>query len=103
MCCLCKKRKIFTSVFISCITPTQVVDIGCAELKFFRNLRYISGVQEVVLVDVDEETLQVQCCIHYTSCVHLNPVVIHSLSCVKYGSLQCTYYIISHTCPSLPS
>ncbi|XP_063885112.1 small RNA 2'-O-methyltransferase-like isoform X3 [Scylla paramamosain] len=37
---------------------TKVVDIGSAELKFFRNLRYINGVQEVVLVDVDEETLQ---------------------------------------------
>ena len=36
----------------------KVVDIGSAELKFFRNLRNISGVQEVVLVDVNEETLQ---------------------------------------------
>ena len=41
-------------------TSLQVVDIGSAELKFFRNLRNISGVQEVVLVDVNEETLQVK-------------------------------------------
>lgn len=37
---------------------TKVVDIGSAELKFFRNLRCIRGVQEAVLLDIDEEKLQ---------------------------------------------
>lgn len=48
-------EKIITT---SKVPVKKVVDIGSAELKFFRNLRSINGVQEVVLLDVDEDTLQ---------------------------------------------
>lgn len=35
----------------------QVVDFGCAELGFFRYLKSIQGINEILEVDIDEEKL----------------------------------------------
>ncbi|XP_066943413.1 uncharacterized protein Hen1 isoform X2 [Macrobrachium rosenbergii] len=39
-------------------TFSKVLDLGCSDLKFFRYLRDISGVKEIVVVDKDEATLK---------------------------------------------
>ncbi|KAG7162213.1 Small RNA 2'-O-methyltransferase-like 1 [Homarus americanus] len=39
-------------------TFTKVVDLGCAEFKFFRYLQSVPGVQEVVLLDKDHQILK---------------------------------------------
>ncbi|XP_045619982.2 uncharacterized protein [Procambarus clarkii] len=38
---------------------TKVVDIGCADLKFFRYLLNVPGIQEIVLLDKDAHVLKV--------------------------------------------
>lgn len=68
-----------------------MVDIGSAELKFFRNLRHINGVQEVVLLDIDEEKLQVcvcYCCHYYNESVVVIIFKDSFLQCRKVGVKQ---------------
>ncbi|KAK7086396.1 Small RNA 2'-O-methyltransferase [Halocaridina rubra] len=39
-------------------TFVKVIDLGCSDFKFFRHLRHITGIQEIVLLDKDETTLK---------------------------------------------
>lgn len=45
------------------IFSLQVVDFGCSELSFeSRYLRKLPGIEEIIAVDIDLETLNNNCC-----------------------------------------